>query len=342
MKNINFWTDKSVLITGINGFIGGNLAGELLARGAKITGLMRNMKKDSYLFFEGMDRRINLVSGDLTNRETLQRVVSEEQIQVCFHLGAQVEVGVARRFPYLTWETNIRGTYCLLEALREQKELLEAVVVASSDKAYGAYPTAQMPYREDYPLKPVFPYDVSKACADMIAQSYASVLFQLPVVITRFCNIYGPGQLNFSAVIPDATQAALGFGEFVPRSDGKNVRDFIFVQDVAELYLIIAEALSRDRKLSGQIFNAGTNQPKTVCDIVRMVYEIADAPEKYRAVEEAFQGRKTTGEIDTQFMDFDKLNKYFGWAPKTEFRDGLKKTIQWYRKYLNTQSLGAV
>jgi len=342
MKNNNFWSSKSVLITGINGFIGGHIAEALLARGAKITGLMRNMKRDTYLFFEGMDRRINLVSGDLTDHETLQRVVSEEQIQVCFHLGAQVEVGVARRFPYLTWETNIRGTYCLLEALREQKDMVEAIVVASSDKAYGSYPASQMPYREYYPLKPVFPYDVSKACADMIAQSYASDLFQLPLVITRFCNIYGPGQLNFSALIPDSIRAALGFGEFVPRSDGKHVRDFIFAQDAAELYLIIAEALSRDRKLSGQIFNAGTNQPKAVDDIVRMVYEIAGALGKYQKVEEAFQGKKTTGEIDIQFMSFDKLNEYFGWEPKTEFRDGLKKTVQWYRNYLNAQSLGSI
>ena len=140
----------------------------------------------------------------------------------------------------------------------------------------------------------------------------------------------------------DSTRAALGFGEFVPRSNGKHIRDFIFAQDAAEVYLIIAEALSRDRKLSGQIFNAGTNQPKAVVDIVRMVYEIAGAPSKYKKVEKAFRGRKTTGEIDIQFMNFDKLNEFFGWKPKTEFSDGLKKTVQWYRNYLNAKSLGSI
>ena len=338
MNKTNFWTGKSVLITGINGFIGGHLAEALLARGARITGLMRNMKRDTYLFFEELDRNINLVSGDLTDRDTLQRIVSEEQIQVCFHLGAQVEVGVARRFPYLTWETNIKGTYCLLEALREQKEMVEAIIVASSDKAYGSYPVSQMPYKEDYPLKPVFPYDVSKACADMIAQCYASGLFQLPLVITRFCNIYGPGQLNFSAVIPDSTRAALGFGEFIPRSTGNHMRDFLFVQDVAELYLIIAESLGRDRNLAGEIFNAGTNQPMAVSEIVRIVYDVAEASDKYQKIEEAFKGKNTIGEIDFQAMSFDKVNEYFAWKPKTEFRDGLKKTVRWYRRYLEARS----
>lgn len=334
MTQSEFWRGKNVLVTGINGFIGGHLAEALLARGARLTGLIRNIKRDTYLFFEGMDRRINLVPGDLTDRATLQRIVSEEQIQVCFHLGAQVEVGVARRYPYLTWETNIKGTYCLLEALREQKDEIEAIIVSSSDKVYGSYPASELPYREDYPLKPVFPYDVSKACADMIAQSYASDLFRLPLIITRFCNIYGPGQLNFSALIPDSSRAALGFGDFVPRSDGRAVRDFIFAPDVAELYLIMAESLAGDRALGGQIFNAGTNRPVTVRDVVRMVYELADASIAYRKIDEAFQGRKTIGEIETQFMNFEKVRNVFGWAPKTELRGGLTKTVRWYRKYL--------
>lgn len=333
MTGPHFWRGRSVLITGINGFIGGHLAEALIARGARITGLIRNLKKDTYLFLEGMDGRINLVSGDLTNRETLQRVVSEERIQVCFHLGAQVEVEVARRYPFLTWETNIRGTYCLLEALREQKGSVEAIVVASSDKAYGSYSVSQMPYREHYPLKAVFPYDVSKACADMIAQSYASDLFKLPLIVTRFCNVYGPGQLNFSALIPESTRAALGFGEFVPRSDGRQVRDFIFAQDAADLYVTMAESLACDRKLSGEIFNAGANQPVTVRDVVRLVFELADAPGGYQKLEEAFEGKETTGEIANQFATFDKVNRLFGWKPSTQFRDGLSKTVQWYRKY---------
>jgi CDP-glucose 4,6-dehydratase len=338
-----YWQGKNVFVTGVNGFIGGHLAHALLKQGARVTGLIRNLKADTYLHYEGLAEKCNLVIGDLTSRELMERIVSEEQIQVVFHLGAQVEVGVARKFPYLTWETNVKGTYCLLEALRTHREQLEAVIVASSDKAYGVYPATMMPYREDYPLKPTFPYDVSKACADMIAQSYASELFQVPLVITRFCNIYGPGQLNFSAVIPDATRSAFGYSEFVPRSDGRHVRDFIYAEDVAHLYLVIAQSLAKNPKLAGEVFNAGTNQPKEVRDVVKKVYDIVGNQKAYDKVAQLFNGRQTSGEIDCQFMSFDKVNQYFGWKPQTEFDQGLKKTVDWFRKYLsNTEMKAAV
>lgn len=337
----NYWKEKNVLVTGINGFIGGNLAKHLLARGANVTGLMRNDKKDSYLYFENLARRINLVQGDLVDEGLLKRVVAEEQIHCVFHLAAQVEVGVARAYPYLTWETNIRGTYSLLEAIRQNRETVEAVVIASSDKAYGSYPKEKMPYREDYPLIPVFPYDVSKACADMVARAYASPLYSLPLVVTRFCNIYGPGQLNFSALIPDAIRSALGYTEFIPRGNGMQVRDYIYAGDVAGLYMVIAEQLSQRKHIAGEVFNAGTNNPRRVKDIVKKVYSLLGNKKAYEKIERLFAGRKTVGEIDVQYMHFDKVKKYFGWSPRTNFDAGLKETIRWFKQYLKERHKSA-
>ncbi len=329
------WTGKNVLITGINGFIGGNLAKACLQKEANVTGIIRNVKKDTLLFYEGVSDRVNIVQGDITDKDLMRRIIVEEQINYCFHLAAQVEVGVARECPYLTWETNIKGTYALLEAVRENREKVQAVIIASSDKAYGSYDKDKLPYVEDYPLIPVYPYDVSKACADMIARSYAGDLFRLPVIITRFCNIFGPGQLNFSALMPDAIRSALGYGKFIPRGNGLHLRDYIFIDDVVDLYLLFAERLAADGNLRGEIFNAGTNQPKMVKDIVRKIYEVLGKNEAYSEVEKLWADRKTVGEIDHQYMSYDKLDKYFGWNPAVGFDTGIQKTIQWFERYLS-------
>jgi len=330
----NFWRGRNILITGINGFIGGNLAKACYKQGANIVGLIRNVKKDTFLFYEGLADKANIIYGDITDKELLRKIIIEEQITCCFHLAAQVEVGIAREYPYLTWETNVRGTYSLLEAIRDSGEKIQAIVFASTDKAYGSYDKEMLPYLEEYPLIPVYPYDVSKACADMIARSYASDLYSLPIIVTRFCNIYGPGQLNFSALIPDAIRAALGYSEFIPRSNGLNIRDYIYIDDVVKLYMLFAENLAMDRNLGGEIFNAGTNQPKQVKEIVRKIYEILSREDDYQRIEEKWATRQTTGEIDFQYMGYDKVNKYFGWKPLLDFDTGLRETIQWYEKYL--------
>jgi len=334
MTKKGFWRGKNVLVTGINGFIGGNLAKSLLAEGAHVFGLMRNLKQDTLLYVDGLDKKVVLIEGDLCDLELMARIITEEQIQCVFHLAAQVEVGVAATHPYQTLETNVRGTYTLLEAIRRFPQNIKSVVIASSDKAYGSYGRDKMPYKEHYPLKPAFPYDTSKACADMIAQAYASELYKLPIVITRFCNIYGPGQLNFSAIMPDAITSALGYTKFVPRGDGSQVRDFIYAGDVAELYLLIGEALAEDpRRIAGQVFNAGTNSPISVREVLKLIYEAAGNKKDFAAVLAAMKRKKTTGEIDCQYMDFEKVNAYFGWKPRHSFKDGLKKTIAWFRRY---------
>jgi CDP-glucose 4,6-dehydratase len=334
MTKSGFWRGTNVLITGINGFIGGSLAKGLLAQGANVFGLIRNKTQNTLLHFDGLDKKITMIEGDLCDSELLSRIISEEQIHCVFHLAAQVEVGVAAANPYLTFETNVRGTYTLLEAVRRFPQTVKSIVIASSDKAYGSYGRDKMPYKEHYPLKPQYPYDTSKACADMIAQAYASEIYKLPIVVTRFCNIYGPGQLNFSAIMPDAITSALGYTKFIPRGDGSQVRDFIYVEDVVELYLLIGEALAQDpRKISGQIFNAGTNSPVSVREVLKLIYTVAGNKRDFAEVLAAMKLKKTTGEIDCQYMDFEKVNEYFGWKPRHGFKDGLRKTIAWFRRY---------
>lgn len=331
-----YWFGKNVLITGVNGFIGGNLAKKLVDSGANVLGLMRNAKRDTQLFYEQLDKKITLIDGNITDKDQIAGVISEERVHSVFHLAAQVEIGVGLTNPFLTFETNVRGTYSLLEAIRQSRYPIESIVVASTDKSYGSYPMDKMPYKEDYPLQAVYPYDVSKACADMIARCYASDVHKLPIVVTRFCNIFGPGQLNFSAVIPDAIRACLGYGVFVPRGNGEQVRDFIFIEDVVDLYLRIGEILGTNpQTICGQIFNAGTNAPKKIRDVLEAVYMLTGRQRAFEDVLRDMKGKATTGEIDYQFMDYEKANRYTGWAPKHTFNEGLAKTIEWFRGYLS-------
>ena len=336
MKN-SFWKNKNVFITGINGFVGGNLAERALLNGANVFGLQRNADQRSFLFYSGLEKSILLVNGDIGDKDLLKGFFEEHNIDICFHLAAQVEVGVAAKYPYLTWETNVRGTYVLLEAIREASNNFMAIITASSDKAYGEYPIEDLPYKEDYPLKPRYPYDTSKACADLIAQSYSTELYKLPIAITRFANIYGPGQLNFSALIPDAIRCALGFNKFEARGDGRSIRDFLFVKDVAKLYMDMAEALSIDSSnIRGEVFNAGTGEKNTVSEILEKIYLKLNKKNEFDKILQQFKNKNNpTSEIRSQLMNYDKVEKYFGWKPETNFDQGLEQTIKWYKKYLN-------
>ena len=328
------WQGKQVYITGVNGFVGSHLAKALVERGAQVYGLIRDQKKGTFLFHENIAEKITLIQGDICDKALHQRVLTECYIDSVFHLAAQVEVGVALTNPYLTFETNIKGTYALLDAVRESAPNIESVVVASSDKAYGSYPMDAMPYKEDYPLVPEYPYDVSKACADMIARSYASDVFNLPLVITRFCNIYGPGQMNFSALMPDAIRSALGYSTFVPRGSGEQVRDYIYVEDVVSLYLAIAQGLaSTPKKYQGQVFNAGTNSFVSVAEILTTIFTLIGNMEALQSIKKSMKDKETRGEIHCQYMDFEKVNAYVGWSPQHDLAMGMQKTIDWYKHY---------
>ncbi|MFC2117182.1 NAD-dependent epimerase/dehydratase family protein [Bacteroidota bacterium] len=332
----NFWYNKNVLITGINGFIGGNLAKSLLKKGANIFGLIRDVSERTFLYFEDIAKETIIIYGDLTDKELMARIISEDNINIVYHLAAQVEVGVGLENPYLTFETNIRGTYTLLEAIRSHSHSIESAVFASTDKAYGSYSPDKMPYMEDYPLIPKYPYDTSKACSDMIAQAYTNEVYKIPLIITRFSNIFGPGQLNFSALIPDSITSALGYSKFIPRSDGSMIRDFIYVEDVVDLYIKITEALSKDpERLRGEIFNAGTNKPISVKDLLEKIYTLVGNNRDFEVVKKLMENKETIGEIQCQYMNFDKVNKFFNWSPNHSLEEGLIKTIEWYKKWNN-------
>lgn len=332
------WKNKKVFITGITGFVGGNLACQLHNSGAKVFGIMRSKNPNCFLFIEGYNEKVRLIEGDIIDRELIYNIITEQQIDVVYHLAAQVEVGVGLINPFLTFETNIRGTYNVMEACRMAQNSghkIEAIVVASSDKAYGEYGIEQMPYREDYPLLPKYPYDTSKACSDMICQSYSIDQFKLPVVITRFSNIYGPGQMNFSAIVPDGIRSALGYSHFIPRSDGSMVRDFLFVEDVAELYMKIAFGLAKNpENLRGHVFNAGSNNPIDMKSLLTKIYKEAGNEADLGRIVKEMEGKKTVGEILYQHMSFDKVSEYFDWRPSHEIEKGIKKSISWFSRYL--------
>ena len=333
--NKNFWNNKTVLITGINGFIGGNLAKQLIDLGAKIIGISNKRNKNKFLIYEGIANKIKFHHLDIKDFKKLSNTINKYTINICIHLAAQVDVNIAKHRPHETFESNIRGTYNLLEILRKHKHI-RSIIVASSDKAYGEYNISDLPYKETYDLRPLYPYDVSKASADLIAKSYASNLFNLPIIITRFANIFGPGQLNFTALIPDCILANLNYRKFVPRGNGKNRRDFLYVDDVCDLYACLAFNLYKNKNLKGEIFNAGTKTGYSVDEIINKICTIMNNDKLYYKIKKQFANKKTVGEIQHQFMTFDKLYKYFKWKPEFNIEKSLGHTITWYKNFLKT------
>lgn len=279
--------------------------------------------RPSGLALQGIAAEVVDVSGDLRDPELLARVLEENSVEAVFHLAAQAIVGTANDSPVPTFETNIEGTWTLLEACRHGG--VQRVVVASSDKAYG--PHEELPYTESAALQPIYPYDVSKAAADLIARSYWHT-FGLPVAVTRFANLYGGGDLNFSRLIPEAVTAVLDGRRPVIRSDGSPERDFLYVEDVARAYMAIDSALSEGRA-GGEAFNAGWGKPNSVREVLELICEVAGAE-----VEPDFRGAgNPDGEIDRQFLESTKIRELTGWEPEVELREGLERTLEWYRDH---------
>ncbi len=330
----SFWRNKKIFITGIDGFVGSNIAKELVKKKAKVYGLIKRDKR-SLLYYENINKHVTLFKSDITNKKNLNKIFKEKKIEICFHLAAQVEVGKANIDPFSTFETNIKGTYCLLEAIRKNKKNIKSVIVASSDKVYGTYPKKLLPYKEDYKLKASYPYEVSKACSDIISKSFSGELFNIPIIITRFTNIFGPGQLNFSALIPDIIRTILSNKKFTPRGDGTAIRDFIYVKDIVSIYLLLSKKLYQNKKkYSGEIFNAGTNRPITVKKIIEKILIQNNKKKELEEILKLMRSKKTKGEIPYQFMDCKKITHYFNWKPKYSFERGIEESISWYKKYI--------
>ena len=314
------------LVTGGRGFAGAWLAKTLLERGDEVVCFDRTPLPDgrpSTLALLGLQGEVRDFEGDLRDADAVSEAIADSGVDTVFHLAAQVLVHTAAATPEPTFDSNVRGTWTLLEACREHG--VERVVVASSDKAYGAHD--ELPYREDFALRPTAPYEASKAAADLIARSYWPS-YGLPVAVTRFANLYGGGDTNWSRLVPEAVVAAVDGRSPVLRSDGSPERDFLYVEDAAQAYLAIAGALDR-AEVRGEAFNAGGGSPYAVGDVVRMITRLAGT-----GVEPDIQGTgNPEGEIDRQYVDPAKLQEMTGWSPAVTLEEGLGRTIEWYREH---------
>lgn len=314
---------RRAFVTGASGLLGAWLVRALLERGVAVVVLERDRTARSALRIEGLEERVDVVHGDVRDGNVLARALAEYDADTVFHLAAQTQVGTANRAPVGTFEANVRGTWTILEACRVHG--VERIVVASSDKAYGDQEV--LPYTEDMALRGRFPYDASKAAADLIARSYWHT-YGLPVAVTRFANLYGGGDLNPARLIPEAIAAALAGRPPVIRSDGSPERDFLYVEDAARAYLAIADALDRD-EVRGQAFNAGGGRPHPVGEVVELIARLAGT-----GVEPDVRGTgNPAGEIDRQYVDPAKIRELVGWEPEVELEEGLRRTIDWYRAH---------
>jgi CDP-glucose 4,6-dehydratase len=319
-----YWEDKPVLITGATGLLGTALVKELVKNKAHIVCLLRDWIPQSELLYAPKTIGADIVTGDITDQPLIERILGEYEIETVFHVAAQTIVGVANRNPISTFESNIKGTWTILEACR-RSPAVNSVLVASSDKAYGSQ---ELPYTEDKPLKGIYPYDVSKACADMIAQSYAKT-YGLPVCITRCANFYGPGDLNWNRLIPGTIRSIIRKQPIIIRSDGTSVRDYLYIEDAAHGYMLIAKYLdNQTKKFAGEAFNLSTETPISTLNLVEKIRFLMKSDVKIEVK------NKATNEIQEQWLTSLKALREVGWSPVHTLNSGLNETIAWYREFL--------
>ena len=320
-----FWKNRRVFVTGATGMIGAWLVKDLLAQGAYVVALVLDADPQSELYRSGDVNRISVVTGNLEDFGTLERAINAHEADTVFHLGAQAIVGVAHRAPLPTFETNVRGTWNLLEACRLHRDLVERVVIASSDKAYGAQ--LRLPYTEDMPVAGMHPYEVSKSAADLIARTYYHT-YGLPVAIARCGNVFGGGDLNWSRIVPGTIRAFLRGERPVVRSDGSYVRDYFYVKDASRAYLRLGERLG-DPQVVGEAFNFSNESPMSVLDLVAVIQKLMDASHLEPDVRDVAEG-----EIHSQYLSAARAREQLGWAPEFDLEAGLRETIAWYRAFL--------
>jgi CDP-glucose 4,6-dehydratase len=321
-----------VFVTGGTGLVGSWLVKALLARGDHVVCLVRDADPQSELYRSGAIGNVGVVSGALEDYATLERAINDLEPDTVFHLGAQAIVAVAQRSPLPTLEANVRGTWNLLEACRVHSSFVRRIVVASSDKAYGTQ--GQLPYVESMPLEGTFPYEVSKSCTDLITQSYART-YGLPAVIARCGNIYGGGDLNWSRIVPGTIRSLLHGERPIVRSDGSFVRDYVYVEDVVDAYLRLAEGLD-DETVWGEAFNFSPEQPLTVLELVDWMRRLCGTPWLEPEILDA-----APGEIHDQFLSAARAREQLGWQPTWGLEAGLVRTIAWYREFLLGSSIAA-
>jgi len=320
----SFWQDRPVFVTGGTGLLGSWLVKQLLESGANVVCLVRDWVPQSELVRSGRIEQVNTVRGDIADRDLIERALGEYEVEIVFHLAAQTIVGIANRNPVSTFSANIEGTWNLLEACRRSPKVA-SIVVASSDKAYGDQ--EQLPYNESMPLQGRHPYDVSKSCADLIAQTYA-VSYDLPVAITRCGNFYGGGDLNWNRVVPGTIRSVVRGERPVVRSDGKFVRDYFYIEDGAAAYMLLAERLASDASLRGQAFNFSNESQIDVLQMVNLILK------KMKSQLEPEVLNQASNEIRHQFLSAERARTLLNWKPQFTLESGLERTLAWYREFL--------
>ena len=319
-----FWQDRSILVTGATGHIGGWLVRRLLDLQADVVCLVRDWVPQCQLVGEGLIHRVKVVRGDLGDIEVLRRTLGEYEITTVIHLAAQSIVGTANRDPISTFESNIRGTWCLMEACRLSQSVKQ-VVVASTDKVYGE--SEKLPYIEDMPLLAIYPHDVSKACAEMIATSYART-YGLNLAITRLPNIYGGADLNWTRIIPGAIRSIIQGVQPVINSNGKFIRDYLYIEDAVSAHLLLAEKLAEHPELQGQAFNISSETYLSVLELVERILNLMSSSLQPLIRDQA------KNEIKNQYLKATKARQMLGWQPTFTINEGLKRTIEWYTAFL--------
>jgi CDP-glucose 4,6-dehydratase len=323
----NFWKDRNVFVTGCTGLLGSWLTDALYRKGANVVGLIRDLVPRSNLRELGCWEKINIVRGEVEDYHLLERALNEHEIDTVFHLAAQTIVSIANRSPLSTFESNIRGTWNLLEACR-RLESVQQVVLASSDKAYGSH--EKLPYGEDAPLQGRHPYDVSKSCADLLARAYFET-YDLPVSVTRCGNLFGGGDLNWNRIIPGTIRSVFHGRRPIIRSDGKYIRDYFFVKDAVAGYLLQAEKTAAPG-VKGEAFNFSDERQVNVLELVEMVLRLMGRDDIEPEVLD-----QVRGEIRHQYLDAAKARRFLGWKPLYSLEEGLAETIDWYRRFLENR-----
>lgn len=320
----SFWRDRSVFVTGGTGLLGSWLVSGLMEAGANVVCLVRDWVPQSELVRTRRIEQVKTVRGDVCDLALLERALGEYEVEVVFHVAAQAIVGIANRNPISTFDTNIGGTWNVLEACRRSPKV-SSIVIASSDKAYGDQ--EHLPYNESMPLLGRHPYDVSKSCADMIAQTYAAT-YNLPVAITRCGNFYGGGDLNWNRVVPGTVRSILRGERPVIRSDGQFVRDYFYIQDGAAAYMLLAERLASNLALRGHAFNFSNESQISVLELVNLILSKMDSSLQPEVLNQA------SNEIRHQYLSAEHARTMLNWKPQFTLDEGLDRTIAWYREFL--------
>ena len=322
----DFWLDRPTFVTGATGLVGGWLVNRLVESGADVVCLVRDWVPQSEFVRSSSIDHVKVVRGDVRDQVLLERVLGEYEINTVIHLAAQTIVTIANRNPISTWETNVQGSWALLEACR-RTPTVKQIVMASSDKAYGDHDS--LPYDEETPLRGRHPYDASKSCADLISQAYATS-FDLPVVITRCGNFYGGGDLNWNRIVPGTIRSVLRGQRPIIRSDGQYVRDYFYVEDGAAVYMMLAEKLAHDQGLAGRAFNFSNETQVTVLEITRKILSLMDLNL------EPDVRNETTNEIRHQYLSAARARRELNWQPLFTLEEGLRRTVDWYRSFLDS------